>query len=344
MKRVGLVSLVCACGVAGVLAAFALAAGGPLGAGGLLLTTTSSTTTTTVTTTPLPQQPLPEGVTIGGIPVGGLTPPEAAAAIHDWFSTPLELRFSTFRFTADPDVLASPNIGKAIDRARTAQPFQNVQLVVVVRSTRVKQYVGTLAKRIDRDPVDARLVLRRAKPYLTRDKPGRLLDRAHAERAIENALEDNVRDPITLRAKKVAAQVTRHSYRTPVIVIHRGGNRLYLYRGVHYWRTFDVATGQRQYPTPLGRFQIVVMWKNPWWYPPDSPWAKDEKPVPPGPGNPLGTRWMGLSAPGVGIHGTPDPASIGYSVSHGCIRMRISEAEWLFNHVEVGSPVFIVAS
>ena len=47
---------------------------------------------------------------------------------------------------------------------------------------------------------------------------------------------------------------------------------------------------------------------------------------------------MGLSVPAVGIHGTPDPASIGYSVSHGCIRMRIPEAEWLFNQVDVGTP------
>jgi lipoprotein-anchoring transpeptidase ErfK/SrfK len=53
---------------------------------------------------------------------------------------------------------------------------------------------------------------------------------------------------------------------------------------------------------------------------------------------------MGLSAPGVGIHGTPDSASIGYSASHGCIRMRIPEAEWLFSHVRVGTPVFIVSA
>jgi lipoprotein-anchoring transpeptidase ErfK/SrfK len=53
---------------------------------------------------------------------------------------------------------------------------------------------------------------------------------------------------------------------------------------------------------------------------------------------------MGLSAPGVGIHGTPDSASIGYSASHGCIRMHIPSAEWLFNHVEVGTTVFIVAA
>ena len=66
--------------------------------------------------------------------------------------------------------------------------------------------------------------------------------------------------------------------------------------------------------------------------------------MPPGPGNPLGTRWMGLSAPGVGIHGTPEDGSIGYSLSHGCIRMHIPEAEWLFEHVDVGTPVYIVAS
>ena len=52
------------------------------------------------------------------------------------------------------------------------------------------------------------------------------------------------------------------------------------------WRTFVVATGQAVYPTPLGRFQIVVKWKDPWWYPPNSPWAKGAKPIPPGPGQP----------------------------------------------------------
>jgi L,D-transpeptidase ErfK/SrfK len=128
-----------------------------------------------------------------------------------------------------------------------------------------------------------------------------------------------------------------------VIVIRRGSNQLTLYNGMKVVRRFTVATGQNVYPTPLGRFQIVVKWRNPWWYPPNSSWAKGLKPVPPGPNNPLGTRWMGLSAPGVGIHGTDEPASIGYSVSHGCIRMLVPQAEWLFEHVNVGTPVFIVS-
>jgi lipoprotein-anchoring transpeptidase ErfK/SrfK len=146
-----------------------------------------------------------------------------------------------------------------------------------------------------------------------------------------------------LRAKLTEPQVTPSTI-GPVIVIKRGSNELTLYNGMKVVRKFGVATGQAVYPTPLGKFQIVVKWKNPWWYPPASPWAKGEKPVPPGPGNPLGTRWMGLSAPGVGIHGTPQDGSIGYSLSHGCIRMHIPQAEWLFDHVDVGTPVYIVSS
>ncbi|TML54648.1 MAG: L,D-transpeptidase, partial [Actinobacteria bacterium] len=45
-----------------------------------------------------------------------------------------------------------------------------------------------------------------------------------------------------------------------------------------------------------------------------------------------------------GMHGTPDDASIGYSASHGCIRMHIPDAEWLFNQVRLGTPVFIVSA
>jgi lipoprotein-anchoring transpeptidase ErfK/SrfK len=141
----------------------------------------------------------------------------------------------------------------------------------------------------------------------------------------------------------VKPEVTRANFK-PVVVIHRGSHRLYFYKGAHmrFRASFGVAVGQPIYPTPIGKFRIVTKQRNPWWYPPDTAWAAGASPIPPGPGNPLGTRWMGLSASGVGIHGTPDAASIGYSASHGCIRMRIPDAEWLFERVEVGSTVFIV--
>jgi lipoprotein-anchoring transpeptidase ErfK/SrfK len=146
---------------------------------------------------------------------------------------------------------------------------------------------------------------------------------------------------LRIRAPRVALSVTRARF-GPIIVIRRESKVLNLFRGMRLWKRLGVATGQSSYPTPTGRFHIVTMQRHPWWYPPDSDWAENEKPIPPGPGNPLGTRWMGISAPGVGIHGTPDPASIGYSASHGCVRMRIPEAEWLFGRVRVGTPVFII--
>lgn len=145
--------------------------------------------------------------------------------------------------------------------------------------------------------------------------------------------------PVRLRVPRMTrADIDR------IIVIRRDSHRLALYKGTRLVRRFGIAVGQPVYPTPLGSFKIVDKQLNPWWYPPDSDWAKGAVPIPPGPGNPLGTRWMALSADAVGIHGTPDPASIGYSASHGCIRMRISEAEWLFERVKVGTPVFIVSA
>ena len=266
------------------------------------------------------------------------------AAVRRAFARPLVLVVGRKRFRPWPRTLgAVAYIRAAVARARVAEPGAAVPLRVVVHGRPARAYVARLARTVDRKPVDSRLLLRHLRPYLTRQRPGRALDRERALRAIVRALKRGGRGPLRLRTPVVRPQLTRANF-GPVIVIRRGSHRLHLYRGMRPWRTFGVAVGQSSYPTPLGRYSIVVMWRNPWWYPPDSDWAAGADPIPPGPGNPLGTRWMGLSASGVGIHGTPDAASIGYSASHGCIRMRIPEAEWLFNHVDIGTTVFIVAA
>jgi lipoprotein-anchoring transpeptidase ErfK/SrfK len=123
------------------------------------------------------------------------------------------------------------------------------------------------------------------------------------------------------------------------IVVDLSAYRLTLIRDGRVAFTFPVAVGQSAYPTPTGKWAIVQMSKNPTWIPPDSPWAKGLGPIPPGPGNPLGTRWIGTSAPAVGIHGTPQAFTIGHAASHGCIRMRIPDVERLFNYVDVGETV-----
>jgi hypothetical protein len=287
---------------------------------------------------------IPTGVTIAGVEVGGLTSEAAAAAVQQAFQTPLELELGTTRILVTPDILgAVPAIDKAIERALAAPPNTAVPLGVTVAGDKTADFVAKLARRFDRAVVESKLVLRHLRPWLSKERAGLRLDQRRAVRDITAALIGGTREAILLRQTKLRPRVTRRTF-GPVIVIRRRSNVLFLYRGTRYWRHFAVATGQRQYPTPLGRFTVVVKWRNPWWYPPNSPWAQGQKPIPPGPDNPLGTRWLGLSAPGVGIHGTPSDASIGYSVSHGCIRMHIPQAEWLFNHVDVGTTVFIVAA
>jgi lipoprotein-anchoring transpeptidase ErfK/SrfK len=287
---------------------------------------------------------IPDGVTIGGVAVGGLTPEAATQAVQYEFNLPLTLMVGTTRVQVTPDVLgATPVIDKAVERAAAAQPNQPIPLGVSVVSGSIADFVAKLAQRFDRAPLDSKLSLRHLRPWLSPERAGRKLDQRQAIHDISLALGAISRGELRLAMKAVKPKVTRANF-GPVIVIRRNTNRLFLYSGMKYRRFFGVATGQTQYPTPLGRFTIIVKWKNPWWYPPNSPWAQGQQPIPPGPNNPLGTRWMGLSAPGVGIHGTPSDASIGYSVSHGCIRMHIPQAEWLFNHVEVGTTVFIVAA
>jgi lipoprotein-anchoring transpeptidase ErfK/SrfK len=323
---------------------FALA----LAAAGLLTATVTAGTlplsvlaTTTTTTDPYL---IGAGVSIAGVPVGGMTADDAYNAVDASFSRPLVLIVARHRLTPLPSqVGAVARIGEAVGRARTAAPGTRIPLGIAINRGRLRAYIRVVAKRFDTKPVEARLYLRNLRPWIAKPIPGRALYRARAEAAIVGALVANRRGPLYLRQKTILPAVTRANF-GPVVVIRRGSNRLHLYRGMRAWRVFPVATGQSSYPTPLGRFRIVVKWKNPWWYPPSSPWAQGLKPIPPGPGNPLGTRWMGLSAPGVGIHGTPDAASIGYSASHGCIRMRISDAEWMFRRVEIGTTVFIVAA
>jgi hypothetical protein len=271
-----------------------------------------------------------------------MTAAEARTQVQADFGASLAIRFGRATLSVAPLKLgATALVQLAVDQARRAAPFARIPLFVRLRSGGVSRYVRSLARRLDRPARDAELVgLRNLRPSITDERVGRVLRQRSAVRRIVAALRTHERT-VRIRASRVDPTVTRGRF-GPIVVIRRDSKRLHLYRGMRLWKIFGVATGQSSYPTPIGRFSIVTMQRYPWWYPPDSDWAQGQAPIPPGPGNPLGTRWMGLSAAGVGMHGTPDPASIGYSASHGCIRMRIPEAEWLFSRVRVGTPVFIV--
>jgi lipoprotein-anchoring transpeptidase ErfK/SrfK len=122
--------------------------------------------------------------------------------------------------------------------------------------------------------------------------------------------------------------------KTRRIVISLADRKLVLLEGERVVKVYDTAIGKPTTPTPEGEFEVVNRIPHPTWF-------GKGKPVPPGRSNPLGTRWLGLSKSGYGIHGTNAPASIGSAASKGCIRMNNRDVEELFPLVQVGVHVEI---
>ena len=287
---------------------------------------------------------IPTGVRISGINVSGLDSGQARQQISARFGAPLRFRMGKQRWSVAPERLgAVVAVDDAVSSALRADSGDDVEVRVDVDREQVRGYVDALQKRFGFPAEDSRIVrLAEGRPEIADSKWGLAVRRGTMVAGITRMLRTRIRPTIPLVTKTLKPTLTPANF-GPIIVIHRGSNRLNLFNGERPWRSFRVATGTAQYPTPTGSFEIVDMQRNPWWRPPpDSDWARGAKPIPPGPGNPLGTRWMGLSAPLVGIHGTPDSASIGYSASHGCIRMLIPDATWLFDRVRLGTPVLIV--
>ncbi len=103
-------------------------------------------------------------------------------------------------------------------------------------------------------------------------------------------------------------------------------------------KEYPVALGTSYEKTPVGNYKISSKEKNPTWIPGSG--FSDKTPVPPGPDNPLGSRWIEFS-PGYGIHGTNKDWDIQYPVSGGCIRMYNADVEELYELVDVETPVTI---
>jgi lipoprotein-anchoring transpeptidase ErfK/SrfK len=121
-----------------------------------------------------------------------------------------------------------------------------------------------------------------------------------------------------------------------VIVVSIPDRKLVLMENGAAKRVYPVAVGKSSTPSPAGQYTIVRRVSNP-------TYSHHGKVVAPGPKNPVGSRWMGLSTKGYGIHGTNEPNSIGKAASHGCIRMGNADLEELFALVQVGDAVEIHA-
>ncbi len=125
------------------------------------------------------------------------------------------------------------------------------------------------------------------------------------------------------------------------LVVNLPERGVYLFRNGSFEKFYPIAIGQTgKFETPVGSYTIESRTKDPAWFPPEWSGLKDEV-VPAGPDNPLGDRWIGITAPGIGFHSTTAPMSIGQAVSHGCMRMYPNSVHELFEKVQIGWPVRI---
>lgn len=138
--------------------------------------------------------------------------------------------------------------------------------------------------------------------------------------------------PAQLRKAHKTAEPDTHVRR---IIVSLPDRRLALLEDGQLTQVYTVAIGKASTPSPTGTFTIMARVANPTYY-------HDGQVIPPGPANPVGDRWMSLSKPGYGIHGTNAPHSIGHAASHGCIRMARPDLEKLFAQVRAGDTVEII--
>jgi lipoprotein-anchoring transpeptidase ErfK/SrfK len=302
------------------------------------------------------------GVTVGSVDVGGMTRAQAIdavqrsaavrldATIHvvagdrSWTVTPRELGQQVDAEAAvDRALGASSSVG-FLSRVwhRWRHEPVGVDVTLAYDGGSVSALVRRIAGAVAVEPVNAEVSFQDDGVRFQHAQRGQALGRNLATARLLRALDEGattVRLPMrTLRPKVPDSKLGN------TIVVDRSVNQLSFYDGFDLVRRYPVATAAAGYVTPSGQWTIVNKAENPTWYnPAPDTWGADlPMSIPPGPGNPLGTRALYLDAPGIRIHGTYDVNSIGTHASHGCIRMLMSDVEALYPLVPIGTRVFVV--
>jgi hypothetical protein len=306
------------------------------------------------------------GVRIDGIDVSGMTREEAISAVRSRADLELDREISVKvhgqRFTVTARSLGRRAwVESAVDRAlevseefgwleRTWRrlrddPIRRDISVRVGGDGGVGRFVRRTAREVYVDPTDASIGLDGGRLVFRKAKSGAALDVKRAERLLADALADGT-STVRLSMHGVQPKLTPETM-GPTIVVHVDTNTLDLYDGFQVERTWDVATAKPGWITPNGEWTIDRKAEDPTWYNPalDSWGAGLPAVIPGGPGNPMGTRALYITAPGlIRIHGTSSPDSIGRYASHGCIRMHNEQIEQLYELVPVGTKVIIMGA
>jgi lipoprotein-anchoring transpeptidase ErfK/SrfK len=313
---------------------------------------------------------LPAGTRVGGVDVGGLNQQEAIARAQDRvrsaIARPTYVGLGEKRYTLTPaEAGVRIDVQTAVKRAYVesregsfisrgwrkitgAELDQDVAVKALADRLKVRRFVEGIAKEQYRKPVDAALNITLTSVSVSRSKPGRRLAARDALVARLMRRLTSSTDERTLRAKtvEVPAKVNADSVwaAQPVAVtVSRDGKQARMFRRGKLVKTYSVAVGSPEYPTPTGQFVVQSMQKNPAWNVPQSEWAGElaGETIPGGdPRNPLVARWIGFNG-SVGFHGTASSGSLGTAASHGCIRMAPADVIDLFERVSTGTPVLV---
>ncbi len=307
---------------------------------------------------PLPGERIAGGITAAGTDLSGLTVEEAAAKLQSVHGERLERGVITVQAAditwrlrtevADVRLDAMKSATRAVHAGRSSagQPV-DVPLAVSYAKRAVDRFVARIDKRLSRAARDSRLKISIRRVGVTHSRRGRDIDARALTKQVRAALTDprlmRVLRPrlISVRPKVTAGKLRRSG--STVITIEQSSFTLRLFKRLKVVRTYKVAVGQADYPTPRGLFAIQSKQVNPVWSVPNSPWAGELAGTTVTGGsaqNPLKARWMGVTG-SVGIHGTSQDYSIGTRASHGCIRMRVSDVIALYKRVPLGTPVLI---
>jgi lipoprotein-anchoring transpeptidase ErfK/SrfK len=304
---------------------------------------------------------LPSGAFIQGVDVGGLRFDAAVARVREKVETPLhrpvKVTVDTFQAQTSPwdlgyrvDVpaavrkaMASRSRGNIVSRVSSelfssgGAPF--LELRPSWGPGKLDAVLADAAKAVGTAPKDADIDVSTGWVKVVPEKAGKAIDVEASKRALMDgvALGDGT---VRLVAKPVKAATDPTL--SKVILVRAGENKLYLYENGQIVKSWPVATGAAGFLTPEGVWRITDKILNPSWHNPGSAWARNLPAViPPGPNNPLGTKALRLDAPAILIHATSDTGSIGYSESHGCIRMTEADEAELFSMVPVGTRVAV---
>jgi lipoprotein-anchoring transpeptidase ErfK/SrfK len=293
-------------------------------------------------------------VTVSGVDLKGMDATQAGAAIVAACATPTLAPLAATAhgaiYTLDVASAVTCDVDGMVAAALAATEDTVVPAAWAPNAPAITTFIAQIAKAVNSKPVDAKRTIKKKRLKVIAPVAGRTVDTAAGQTLVSGAIvaelaaggvtQPAVVIPITLKDAKVTMAKLG---KTIVVVLSE--RRLYLYSGAKIDKQYRCAVGQKRYPTPVGIWKIVRKVKNPSWHNNGSAWASRMAAyIPPGRNNPLGTRALYLDASGIRIHGIPasENSSIGHAASHGCIRLKNSNAVKLYPLVKVGTPVYIV--